>query len=79
MPSAGAELAGLLDSATPTWKARWAIYADETTAVLAESPGPLASIVSGSTATFHTEGEALVKGEEDAIRSEAVLSGTYRT
>ena len=60
------------------WKARWAVHPDEATATLAERPGTLAALVSGSTAIFDTEGAALLTGEDDALRSEAVLSGTYR-
>lgn len=58
----------------PSWKARWALYADEPVAMGATSPSVKGAAASGSTALFDTEEDALSRAAEDASGSEALLT-----
>ncbi|MGN6478787.1 hypothetical protein [Luteibacter sp.] len=67
-----------LDAPRPSWKVRWALYADETVAMRATSPIVNGAAASGSTAVFGTEAEAMTRAAEDASGSEALLSTSHQ-
>ncbi len=54
----------------PSWKARWALYADEPVAMGATSPSVKGTAASGCTALFETEEEAVWRAVEEASGSE---------
>lgn len=63
---------------TARWVGRWALYKTFSLAMHAGEPGQGSTKISGTTASFASEAEAQAQAEEDARRTEAVVSGTYR-
>ncbi|MDR6935079.1 MULTISPECIES: hypothetical protein [unclassified Luteibacter] len=59
------------------WRAQWALYKELAAAMEVGQPERIRSAVSGRTAGFRVEADALQQAEEDAARTERVLSGTY--
>lgn|GEM_PF-2996261 len=60
------------------WVGRWALYQDHGVAMEAVEPPNGTTSVSGATRSCASEAEARQIAEQDARRTEAVISGTYR-